>query len=213
MNFANLKLRVIGLLEDDDTPAENLYYGTLAALDAILPWFALRSIFDIVGDGTETVFDLPDGVYEIDGVMLSASSEFISPVVIQPGLVRGNVYASNWGDWLEYPHGKLWFSKAPETGETLNVFYRAHWTKPVDELDDSFELLVPAYLHAPISYYAAAYCLTSKAVETANVRQFGTKVDSGNPEHNPIADRVEFLHELFIAEMNRHPRQIAGARA
>jgi hypothetical protein len=211
MNFSDLKLKVNRLLEDDDIPAETLHDGVTAALEAILPWYASRSVHTITGDGDTEVFDLPPDMYEIDAVMLSASGDFIPQTVLQQGNTRGQW--SSWGDWTEYPHGSVWLSKAPTTGEELTVFYRANWPAPEDLADDDHEFTLPQHLNYPVAIYATAHCLTSKAVETANIRQFGTKVDSGNPGHNPIADRVVFLHQLFHTEMDRHPRQIAGARA
>jgi len=211
MKFSDLKLKVIRLLQDEDISAETLHDAATAALDAILPWFALRSSVKLTGDGEKDTFTLPADLYEIDAVMLSASGETLPQAVLQPGNIRGAVHS--WGDWIEFPYGSISFSKVLKTGEELTLLYRSHWPKPEDLNDDDYEFSTPEYTHNPIVIYAAAHALTSKASETANIRQFSTRVDSGNPEHNPIADRVDFLHRLFTTEMDRHPRQIAGARA
>jgi len=209
--FADLKARVGRLVKNENIADELLFDALDTALDAILPWQAQRSMQAIEGNGTLTSFELSDDLYEIDAVA-DDDGEFLPEAVLAPG----NHYGANTGgenDWIEFPTGYLSLSKAPDSGDVVTVYYRGFWTKPANPTDDGFVLTIPRYLVHAVALYAAAYALMPGAVQTAAIRQFNTKVDSGNPEHNPVAERVTFLLRLFNAEMSRHPRQIAGSRA
>jgi hypothetical protein len=209
--FADLKARVGRMLKDEQITDELIFDAVDAALDAILPWQAPRATQVITGDGTNKTFALSDDLYEIDAIQAD-DGEFLPIATLAPGLFRG-ASAGGENDWIEYPTGTLSLSKAPANDASVTVYYRAHWTKPANESNDDFVLTVPKYLEYPVALYAAAYALMPKSAQSANIRQFNTKVDSGNPGHNPVADRMTFILKLFRDEMNSHPRQIAGSRA
>jgi hypothetical protein len=49
-------------------------------------------------------------------------------------------------------------------------------------------------------------------MSAAAIRQYNQRVDSGTPEDNPLATRVERLLRLFELEMNRHPAWMKATR-
>lgn len=211
--YASLRSMILRILSDpggDSTDDGLVHDGVCAALDAVLPWHAQRKLQTISGDGTSVSFGLASDLYEIDAVVDVETGVILPRATLAPGIVRGANMAGD-NNWIEYPSGTLLFSRALGSDKEVRVFYRAHWEKPESENDASFELTIPEFLEGAVAIYSAAYCMMPKAVETATVRQYATKVDSGNPEHNPMADRVNFLMKLFVDEVSRHPRQVAGA--
>jgi len=190
-----------------------LYYDAICAgLDAMLPWQSLRSTQTLTGDGSDTTFTLETDLYEIDAVMDDDSGEIYPNALLSPGLYLGDNMAGD-NDWIEYPKGTLSLSKAPDSGDTYTVFYRAHWDKPDADDDDDFVMTIPAYLETALAFYAAYYCMTTQSTTTSMVRQYASEVDAGNPIHNPLENTSKFLYAQFINLMNSHPRQTAGSRA
>jgi hypothetical protein len=210
MDFAEYKLRVVRALGGESVTDLLLYDAVQSALDAVLPWQPQRKVQELTGDATTVEYSLETDAYEIDGVQLEENGEFIPLAMLAPGVTRGEKLGGI-NDWIEYPSGTLAFSKEIGADYKAYVYYRAHWGKPASVSDDDFDLPTPAFLDMALVIYGAAYCLMPAAVETASIRQYNIKVDSGNPEHNPVADRVEFLLKLFNADMNSHPKTSHGS--
>ena len=111
-------------------------------------------------------------------------------------------------DFLEFPEGKITFSKAPST-DGIKLYYAAVWNKPADDTD---VIDVPDVYLTAVSLYAAAYSLLNKATSAAQIRQYNTKTDSGTPEQNPSQRQADYLLKWFETEMNRHPVDIKGQK-
>lgn len=177
--------------------------GLSMALDAILPWVPKTQIATIEGNDTVT-YDLPEHCYEIEACVNDANGEMLPQAILIPGYFRGEQIEGT-NDWMEYPHGAISFSKALAVGETYTLYYLAHWEKPVaNQFNEPLE--PPEYSHLGLCLYTTAYMILPSAVSAAEVRQWNTKVDSGNPEHNPMQQSTTYLLRLFTEEMNRHPR-------
>lgn len=209
---AVIKNRVGRLLSDVDFNAysEDLFYdGLSAALDAILPWVPKTANMAITGDGSAD-YDLPDDLYQVEVVVDDASGEILPHANLIPGYFVGeNIEDVN--DWIEYPHGSVSFSKEVSVGETYTLYYLAHWSKP-SASDENDDLEAPEYTHLAVILYTTAYMLQPAAISASEVRQFNTRVDSGNPEHNPMQKTTAYLLKLFSEEMNRHPRHQKAQR-
>jgi hypothetical protein len=201
------------MLTDEDLTGydKGLFYDAVsAALDAILPWVPKTSTYELVGAG-ERIYALPDDCYEVETCVVQTTGEMLPKATISPGNRIGASIASV-NDWLEYPHGYLSFSKNVLVGETYNLYYLAHWTKPTGDSNLSDFLEPPSFTHLGITLYSAAYMILPSAVSASEVRQFNTKVDSGNPEHNPMQQSATYLMRLFADEMNRHPKHQKAQR-
>lgn len=205
--LADLRNRVYRMLSDPEQGAYDLglfYDGLASALDAILPWFPKTATVVISGTGAYT-YELPDDCYQVETCVNDADGEMLPLAMLIPGLYRGDTIQST-NDWIEYPYGSITFSKSLVEGETYTVFYLAHWEKPTSDSQDEEILETPSYLDTAIALYTAAEMILPSAISASEVRQFATKVDSGNPEHNPMQESVRFLMKLFNDEMNRHPK-------
>lgn len=202
-SLTELKARILRILNDPDGAG---YTDTLlldsvnAAQLAIMPWTPKTASETITGDGTEVSFDLPEDFYDVDAVLIDSTGEIIREAFLDAGATHGdNIEEDN--DYLILGN-EIVFSKAIDAAATYTLYYRANWT-PLEDDDDTTEC--PAFVHYALCLYAAAYALLPTSVTSGEIRQFGTKVDSGNPEHNPVQRTVEFLMRMFAQEMNRHP--------
>jgi hypothetical protein len=208
--LGDLRARIHRLLEDPDEEKytdDIIDDGIYSALDAILPWCPKLSTTEIVytsGSNLATLFDLPDDFYAIEAVY-TLNGQPIQPVVLTPNTYRFDSVTVN--DWLVFPSGQISFSKA--LTENVILYYLAYWPKITEKTSN---VGVPSHVTSAICFYASAYCLIPEGVSSAEIRQFNTKVDSGNPEHNPVAIRVNELLKLFELEMRRHTPYMRASR-
>ena len=208
ITLEQFELKVVRLLgqtsiESIDGGQDLVIDAVAAACDAILPWVPKVNTIDLIGDGSKIIFDLPVDLYEIQAVT-DDSGKIIPHSILIPGHYIGGSAEDN--DWLEYPDKQISFSMAPESGEVFTVYYLAYWTKPDSGTPASTVLEPPDFSITGMSFFAAAYCLLPQAISSAEVRQFGTKVDSGTPEQNPLLRSVDYFLKLFSNEMSRYPK-------
>lgn len=205
----NRTLRLIGNAEGEGIESDIIIDGITAAFDAILPWVPKTATISLTGDGILKAFDLPADFYSMDAVVLHDTGEILAQAIFSPSSYYGqNIEATN--NWLLLPTGKLSFSKTPSTGQVIDLYYCATWAKPEAD-NESEELEPPSYLDYSIALYAAAYILMPDTVSySTGIGPYKTKVDSGNPEHNPIQKQINFLLAQFAAEIGRHPRHTRG---
>lgn len=211
--LAQLKSRTLRLI--GNSSGEGIEDGLIidaisAAFDAILPWIPKLATSYLTGDGALKAFDLPADFYSMDAVVYRETGEVLAQAIFAPLSYYGeDIEATN--NWLLLPTGKLSFSKTPDTGQIFDLYYCATWTKPTIDTNESEELEPPSYLEYAIALYSAAYILMPDTVSySTGIGPYKTKVDSGNPEHNPIQKQLNFLLSQFAAEIGRHPRHIRG---
>lgn len=201
--YEELKDRVLHFLTaiedsefDESRDMDLVVDGIAAAHDAILPWIPKKAQVTIPA-GTE-VYTLPDGVYDIEGVMDDTTKEVIAQLLLEPGSVNRETY------WLPFPEGSITFSE--ELSNDCVMYYLTYWDKPIEpeDLDDS-DMEPPDMCLSPMVYFSTAYVLMPDSVQSAEIRQFNVKADSGNPEHNPIEKMVRFLLTMFRQDMDALP--------
>lgn len=206
LDFGEFKDRVLRILGDPggslfDT--ELLYDACVAAHDAILPWVPCTTVAQVEANGDSTVFELPSGAIEIEAVRDTNTGVFLPRSMLVPGNYRGDDIASN--DWIEYPPGYL--NLAQPIDDPIEVFCVVGWEKPVHPYHDDFWLLPPTSAHQGMVYYAASICLGGKLTSAANIGQYKTKPDIGDPEDNPMQRAAIYFKSLFLDEMSRQPRR------
>lgn len=74
------------------------------------------------------------------------------------------------------------------------MYYWAYWPEVVYDVDDEGEvsvqsdsILVPPWALLPLCHMTSAVCLAPGAMQSAEIRTWNIKVDSGNPIQNPRA--------------------------
>lgn len=188
-------------LIDDDVDAALLIEAISAAFDAILPWMPKLASVNLAVDGALTVFALPTDFYDIEALLDESTGSPLPRASLGVGGYFGTSVAEN--NWLLYPTGSISLSKAVSTG--IKMYYLAHYAKPDDTTPTDDALEIPDKSEMGIALYASAYLMLPDIISIAEIAQFNTKVDSGNPEHSPRMRAAEYLLKLFRDEMNRHP--------
>jgi hypothetical protein len=178
--------------------------GILEALKAILPWTAKEATYTYSGDGSTSSFAVPEECYEIQAIYSNLLDTFIPRVGLFPGAGWQNGESSTLDQnyFVEYPNDMISLSTPPGNSEDITIYYTKYWTEPEDSDED---LEPPPYAFAGILLFAASWILSTKATSAANIRQYGTKVDSGVPTQNPMLDMSKYYLQRFDMEMNRHP--------
>ena len=198
-------LRVLGDPAQSLFDDELIYDGALASHQAILPWIPkYASHTYTTGSGGSVEYTLPSDCYQIQSVQLS-DGNFIQKATLAPNTARNISTQGDYQDWIEYPFGKISLSQALSENTELSLYYFAFWDAPSSDADQDFVLTVPPMAHMAMIYYTGAHCLMPKAVDAAQIRQFNQRMDSGNPEHNPLKVEAKYLLERFYAEMQLMP--------
>jgi len=164
---------------------------------AILPYQPKPAVETLTAT-SDGYITLPSDFYAVDGVLDCSTDNVIPRTRIAPGVYIGTDVGGN--SWQVYPHGYISFANPPDSGDTFTLYYRAYWTAPSDD-DDEFE--VGAALETPIIYWCAAYLLLPEAIGAAELRQYNKRSASGNPEHNPVAERVDLFMKLFRVHLSK----------
>lgn len=201
ITFGALSDRISRLIGDDAVGDELMAESISAAFDAILPWMPKLTSVALATDGALTVFTLPTDFYDIESLLDESTGGPLPRANIGIGGYFGSSVLDN--NWLLYPSGSISLSKAVST--ELTLYYIAHYDKP-DGLTSADEVMeIPDKAEIGVAFYAGSYLMLPDIMSIAELRQFNTKVDSGNPEHSPRKAAAEYLLKLFADEMNRHP--------
>lgn len=213
--FHELKRAVLDLISDvaveadiyDDlhgvqTNSLTLKNGVVAAISASCTRVWKQAIIDIPEGSTSLA--LPSDLIEVEGVRDGNTNKFIPrvPVKVNQIFERG---------WITYPNGFVTFTTALEKGGKL--YYSALWNVPSEDVYgniDDFEFDFPFSLYTPIMYYTAHFALLTRASQGAVIRQYNTKVDSGDPLDNPLLQVAQKLHQQFEIELKRIPETQKG---
>jgi len=222
ITVGEVKARVIDLLSDQlvyeegassptlalpihgtQTNESVLLSGIEAALDATSQRIWKPSVFEIETAVTE--IDIPDDLIEIEAVLDRKTQTLIERVRFMVGNEPGQGF-------ITYPYGKITLTSEAEEG--VKIYYSALWEKPVVDayhpLIDDVPLSCPAVLTNAVVFYATAYCMLQRASGSAVLRQYNTKVDSGNPEDNPTYEMAKAFMTMFETEMKRIPQMTKG---
>jgi hypothetical protein len=200
MNWGSLKI-VIGRKVNDPTATK--YAGSLldnanAALRLLATVHTgLASVSDYTGDGETTQFPLPGNCVEdrIHGVYNVTNDTWLTRVSFFPGSPLDEGY-------YVWPNGYINFS--PYIVDTY--IYRLHYVAYFPELvDDLSVLYVPNWAVEAVTLYTAGRVLEDYASQMAVLSQFKTRVDSGNPEDQPILQLSKHYIEQFYELVNQHP--------
>jgi len=215
LEFGDLKRKVIRILADDIVEpdygetvggtvysADTLKDAICAALDAITVRIWKSQTEDI--DGGESEYDAPDDAIGIEGIYDKTVGSFLPMMGLRAN--KNTLVGVETNAWIDYPEGTIAFVNILGT-DGAKIYYSASWTKPVDD-DDALE--PPESTVTALVLFAASYCLLNKATGSANIRQFDTKVDSGQPTDNPLKDMSDFFLRRFELELQRIPTRQKG---
>lgn len=210
--YAELKRHALLLLADEivagpplvgaDHTQAIIDFAVESAYDGILPkvW---KPATDAIAAGA-TSHTLPDDAYEMQGVLDILSGDFLPSLILDSRTDYGTGTTGN--SWLLYPDNTITFTnEMGSDGGTL--FYAAQWEYPVDDTDI---IEPPVYANTAIVLYMASHMLLSDASSAGSLAQYKAKIDSGDPEDNPLQRLSEMFLRRFDVEMNRLPMSAKG---
>jgi len=205
--YVDLHDRLLRLLDDpsgSDYDDDLIYDAYVGAHVAILPWVPKYKVSTITAGSDGDTFQLPSDVYSIQSVQVVEDGTFLARANMVPSYQR-NVDSSIDNNWIEYPSGYLSLNEALDEGDSLNVYYLAYWSLPSAASDFEFVIEVPQMAHQGMLFYAASHTLYPTTVGTASIRRWNLRVDSGNPEDNPIEIISNIYLKRFHEEMKMMP--------
>ena len=208
--------RVRRAVDDEIVVGEDPFYSTDLLTDAIaaghkavLPWHPKLAATTLTEDGVLAgVFPLPSDFYGIDGLRDDENGKFLPSVKMRAQDYLGEDVTGN--EFYLYPQGYLTLAKEPDSGDEFTMFYRAYWTVPTVTSGTGSGMEIHTYLEDALLFYCCAYVLAPEGVSSASIRQWNTRADSGNPEHNPVAERSEFFMRMFEIAVKRHAAHVPG---
>lgn len=183
------------------------------ALDRFCQHTAVASATSFSGDGSTYEFPIPGNCYEpITRAGVVALSEddkidYLEPIRLTPGTVWQDTAPSETSlprGFMEWPTGTMRLGFVPKDGSTLTLYYFAYWDRPVE---DASELDIPRWAEEAISLLTGAIAMNPVGVQASRIGRWDDKLDSGNPEHNPIHRQAEFFYRMYDEVLRRHPPQ------
>ena len=208
-----LKTEIIRLLEDTvlltsdpiegtQTPADLLFYSIQAGMTAISQRVWKQAVLDLSSGDIE--IEVPGTLLEVEAILDVHSASYASRTLFAEG------ESTDTGlTYLDYPAGKITLSQAIGV-DGGKLYYSSIWELPVGTADDD-ELETPSKLSTALALYGASYCMLARASGSSNIRQFGTKVDSGVPTDIPQKMMADALIKSFEREMMRFPATRKGS--
>ncbi len=179
------------------TTLERVIDGLNAALNALVVYEPKLATTVIEGNGLSASFPLPDDFYWYSGFFKSDGSKLD---VLWPSNADYILPTGEYAVTL-YPTGQATFTPLLSSGEQITLYYYARWRTVASDTDI---IEPPAHWLNALAYYTTAELLIADAIIAAGVRQYNTRVDSGNPEHNPVHKQVLAMRAMFMDEVARH---------
>jgi hypothetical protein len=100
--------------------------------------------------------------------------------------------------------GTLYFLSAIPSGATLSVAYYGYW----DRLTADANLLgVPQWMEEALLWAVMRHCMSKPGVQSAQIRPWNTRQDSGTPEDNPALIFAEYCRKQYERILANHPNQ------
>jgi len=161
----------------------------------------VASTFNLVGDGATASFPVPDNAVDSnDGIRIRGVYDVTVGVwMTESDIIPGMVPDEGYMIWPDYT---LKFNPIPPTTRVYNVHYIAYYN---DVDDDNSIIDIPKWAYEAVKLYAAGRVLQSPVSQLTLLANFRTRVDSGNPEHNPMLDLSKYYITQFWDILAAHP--------
>lgn len=194
-----------GQVDDDDL----LVWFNQAQRNFAIRHTASQNVEAYDGDGSTLEFDLPEDFLADYAVYWNDEEEFLEPADFKPGIrwdwdATDDTYRQH--GYILWPATKLTVFHAPETGVgNLKLYYWGLYTD-VAALTDTIE--PPVWSHEALLFYTLALSLVPTFQDTATIRQWNQRVDSGRPVDNPLLDAFEALIKQYHETLSLWPKQV-----
>lgn len=188
--------------------------------DDILKWFniaqrnfairhtAPERVTTYNGDGSATEFDLPSDFLEVYAVYWDDEGMFLEPRDYKPGIIWDMDSADEttrpYG-FIKWPADKLTLFHAPEAGTGNVTLY--YWGLYSDVSGPTDTLEPPVWSHEALILYTIALSLVPDLQNTAAIRQWNQRVDSGRPVDNPLLQSFDKIMQAYHETLSLWPKQ------
>lgn len=158
----------------------------------------VASVYTIVGDGATASFPIPNNavsssdISRIRGVYDETNEVWLKEADMYPGSKAKE-------GWLVWPDGTLRLKPVPDSGDELTVHYVAYYDEVVN---DASTINIPGWSFEAVKLYTAGRVIQSPTSQLTLLANFRTKVDSGNPEHNPLLQLSKYYIQQFWDILN-----------
>lgn len=170
---------------------------------------APQTVVSFDGDSSTLEFDLPADYLKTYAVYWNDENMFLEPQDFKPGT------RWDWDDmddtsrpygFILWPANKLTVFHAPEeaTGN-LKLYYWGMYSDiaaPTDTLES------PVWSHEALMFYTIALSLMPDMQDTAAIRQWNTRVESGRPVDNPLLQSFDKLMQTYHEALSLWPKQM-----
>lgn len=164
----------------------------------------VASMYSIVGDGATASFPIPNNavssseIYRIRGIYDDTNLIWLTEADMYSGRKAKE-------GWLVWPNGTLKINPAPASGVGLTIHYIAYYDEVIN---DSSVIDIPGWAYEAVKLYTAGRVIQSPTSQLTLLANFRTKVDSGNPEHNPLLRLSQYYIQQFwdILNANHAPQ-------
>ena len=202
--LGDLRDSVLRLLEAEDTPevinTDLILDGIGAALRALNQYCPKQSSTTLAAGST--TYTLPSDCFDVEAVIDNDTGKIFKRILLVPGQNLSDLFSGN--AWILSPTGSITFLETTESDITLH--YLANWYVPTSDDNDDLILEPPESLKTGLLFYSTAYCLVPGAQSSGETGQWKTKIDSGNPEHNPLMKVANWLIKWAEIEWSRQPQ-------
>lgn len=214
ITWATLKAQIQRKL--DDTAGKKFDPDTLlvdCVNDALAAFAAthtgVASNYEITGDGTTYVFDLPSDIVDEEGSKVVAvhwkQSVWLTELEYWPGRAWPSTSATTTSNPLGYvlwPTGKIRFSRIPVTSQVVTLHYVGHYPTVTG---DSSVITVPRWAREAIKYHACASALDGQSIKASTLGQYKSRMEAGDPEDNPVLQQARYFMRRYYDILAAHP--------
>lgn len=212
--WSKIKNRCLRMLQDTTrdesaswSDAEMLDYVN-AALTDFASHTARKKIWEKVLEKPSLTIELPDDVLELGPVSIQVQGlywQFLTPCMWKPGdtLPTPYTFSLSVNGYYEWPESVLNFIYLIPAGQRLRFQYYAYWDEVENEED-----VIPFRNRWPeeaIYWNILSRAVMKTAIQAANLRQYNIKVDSGEPEDNPMLKMSHQFYRKYLEILADNP--------
>lgn len=200
-----------GLLKDEPGTDQRVSNNQLViyarwAMSELAQHTAVATLQTYNCDGVVKAFALPGNMVDsieksgLVGYETESRVEYLPvfrrlPEITWPSDVSREIKA-----YWEWPSGTLTLGFTPENGDKILLNYFRIWNSPVLDAD---VLEIPQWMELPFAYIVAALAMEPIGAQSANIRQWNRRMDSGQPEHNPAQKQAAWFIQQAYRYLNR----------
>jgi hypothetical protein len=215
--WSEIKARLIVLLGNryqqlgSNADANLIAWWNQAQLNFAIRHTAPQAVASYDGDETTREFDLPAdflkdyAVYWNDG----GKEHFLEPKNFKPGIdwdLEATTDTHRPYGYILWPADKLTVFHAPEVGVgNLRLYYFGLYA---DVVGDTSVLEPPVWAHEALLFYTLALSLVPEFQDTAAIRQWNQRIDSGRPVDNPLLQAFDALLKQYHESLTLWPKQV-----